>query len=239
MERLFRKFTLIKDSFTGLGSYSWKEKSILLFDSPTAASDIAFMLSGQWDGCNGVVLPKCDEVAVNTAASLVEAEWCYVGTSLALLPRLTAKELLRRYSIGERHFINANLRQVILSESILSGVNLSYAKLSGSNLSYANISSADFTAADLSEANLNKANLSKASLVRTNMNKANLQQADLRGANLSNTCLNGANLDEADLRGANLSLADLRGASLSQINLHGANLNGAKLNLTDLPNQSV
>ncbi|MBW4586272.1 hypothetical protein G7B40_022925 [Aetokthonos hydrillicola Thurmond2011] len=50
----------------GLDKFFWKKKQfVLLFDSITAASDIAFMLQGQWDGCNAVVMSKCDEAAVN------------------------------------------------------------------------------------------------------------------------------------------------------------------------------
>lgn len=243
--KLLKKFSLLKDTFTSgratnafvaishvaLSNYSLGKRDIILFDTPTAANDIAFMLGGEWDGCNGVVFPKCDEVAISTAASLVETRWCYAGASLPLLVRFSADELLRRYASGERNFVNANLRYATLSKCLLEGVNLSYAKLCKAALSDANLSGADLTAADLSEADFSKANLSKTCLARTNLCKANLRGADLRGADLSKACLDGANLDEADLRGANLSLADLRGASLNQVNLSGANLQGAKMTL--------
>jgi uncharacterized protein YjbI with pentapeptide repeats len=206
---------------TSFKIWSSHSQYVLLFDESAAASDIAFMLGGHWDGCNGVVVDKCDEVAVNTAASLVGASWCYEGVTLALLIRLTADELFRRYAAGERNFVNANLRCALLSKRLLSEVNLSYAKLRQANLSEANLTGADLTAADLSEADLSQASLSKTCLVRTNLTKANLSQADLRGANLSKACLSEANLSQADLTGANLSLANLRGAKLS-----GANLNG-------------
>lgn len=234
MKELLRKFSSFTNSLRSFSSWFQRTEHTLLFDSSTAASDIAFMLGGEWDGCNGVFLPTCDEAAVNTATDLVGAKWCYGGASLALLLRLNADELLRRYATGERNFVNADLRQVILLKRVLSEANLSYAKLSGADLSCANLSGADLTAADLSEVNLSKANLSKASLIRTNMCKANLWQVDLRGGNLSRACLNGANLNEVDLRGANLSLADLRGASLRDANFSEANLRGAKLTLGDL-----
>ncbi len=48
---------------------SGRRADVLLFDSAAAASDMAFMLGGQWDGCNGIVLPSSDKVAVNTAAN--------------------------------------------------------------------------------------------------------------------------------------------------------------------------
>ena len=217
--------------FPGFKSWSWRTQYVLLFDSSHAAEDVAFMLGGQWDGCNGVEFQKCDEVAVNTAASLVGAKWCYSGASHAFLIRLTADEFLRRYAAGERNFTNANLRCALLDSRSLSEANLSWAKLSWANLSGTNLSKADLTAADLSEANLSRANLSNTYLLRTNLKSANLYQADLRGADLSRACLSEANLSEADLRGANLSLADLRGAELSHTKLNEANLTGAKLTI--------
>src|SRR5690242_3108912 len=102
---------------------SWLKRDkelILLFDSITAANEIALMLNGQWDGCNGVNMAKCDEVAVNTAAKLLEATWCYQGTSKAVLDRVTTDEILRRYAMGERNFVNANLRCAVLPSVKLS-----------------------------------------------------------------------------------------------------------------------
>lgn len=211
----------------------WKrsERSpvVLLFDSAAAASDLAFMLDGQWDGCNGVVLPFPDKVAVNTAANLAGASWCQEGESTTLLVRLTEDEFLRRYAAGERSFVNANLRCALLAERSLCGVNLSHAKLGWANLNGANLSGADLTAADLSDANLSGAALSQTNLVRTDLTRTNLDRADLRGANLSKASLCDASLREADLQGANLSFADLRGATLSEAAFRGANLTGTKL----------
>ena len=226
--RLIRKLFSLKTIFSDFDRV-WQDKDILLFDSSQAAEDIAFMLGGQWDGCNSVMLHKCDQVAVNTAASLLRSEWCYQGASLALLLRLTANELLKRYAAGERNFVNANLRCALLSAQNLSEANLSWSKLSWANLSEADLSTADLTSADLSEASLVKANLRQTRLVGTNLTKANLSMADLRGADLSKACLSETDLTQADLRGANLSLADLRGASLDLVSLSGASLKGAKL----------
>ena len=186
---------------------SWlqqKQQPVLLFDSVAAASDVAFILGGKWDGCNGVVMSKCDEVAVKTAANLAGAKWCYSGTSEACLASLKSDELIKRYAAGER------------------------------NLSKANLSKVDLTAADLSEANLSGADLSQAYLVRTNLTKTDLQLADLRGANLRGANLSEVNLSHADLRGANLASSDLRGANFHFSNLSGANLTGAKLIESDL-----
>ena len=77
--------------------------SVLLFGSIPAASEIALMLNGQWDGCNSVIVASGDEVAVNTAAKLLETTWCYQGASKAVLGRVTTDEILRRYAIGERN----------------------------------------------------------------------------------------------------------------------------------------
>jgi uncharacterized protein YjbI with pentapeptide repeats len=220
-----------------IGWNSWlkgHKESVLLFDSIAAASEIAMMLNGQWDGCNGVIMAKCDEVAINTASKLLEATWCYQGASKAVLDRLTTEELLRRYAMGERNFINANLRCAVLASVKLSEINLSYTKLSLADLSQANLSKADLTATDLSQANLSGADLSKAYLMRADLRGADLQQASLRGANLSKANLSEVNLTNADLTGANLELADLRGANFHLCNLSGANLTGAKLIESDL-----
>ncbi|GAB1541303.1 hypothetical protein NUACC21_39740 [Scytonema sp. NUACC21] len=193
-----------------------QEQSILLFNSIAAAQDIAYMLNGEWDGCNSVTISKCDEVAVNAAASLTEAQWCYQGACEAVLHRLVAREFLHRYAIGERNFINANLRCTQLCSLSLTEVNLSWAKLHLANLSGTNLSQARLTATDFREANLSDANLSRVQLVRANLTSTNLVRADLKGADLSHACLVNANLQESDLRGANLSGADLRGANLSE-----------------------
>ena len=228
MNDLIRRLSFGK-KFTALTRQLWLRQNVLLFDSSAAAKEIAFMLGTEWDGCNGVLMNKSDKVAVDTAASLVAARWCYSGDSLALLNRLSVDDLLRRYAAGERHFINANLMCASLNKLNLSEVNLSCAKLSWANLNGINLSRADLTAANLSEANLSRANLNGTHLVRTNLTKANLSLADLRGANLSQANLREANLSGSDLRQANLSLADLRGANLNETNLSGANLKGAKL----------
>jgi uncharacterized protein YjbI with pentapeptide repeats len=232
---LQKRFSLALSQLMGMKLLSGRRTDILLFDSSTAASDIAFMLGGQWDGCNSIVLPSSDKVAVNTAANLVEASWCHQGDSTALLARLSRDELLRRYAAGDRNFANANLRCAVLCEQNLSQSNLSYVKLSFANLSGINLSGVDLTSADLSDASLNGANLSQAALYRTLLTRANLSEANLRGANLFKASLNDACLLGADLTGANLSFADLRGAILDEATLSGANLTGAKLTQGQLP----
>jgi uncharacterized protein YjbI with pentapeptide repeats len=191
-----------------------KQKSVLLFESIAGAQEIAFMLNGEWDGCNGVSVTQCDEVAINAAAALMTTAWCYQGVSFALLQRLTSRELLQRYAIGERNFVNANLRCAKLCSVSLADANLSRASLILADLSESNFRSANLTAVNLRESNLTDTNLRQSQLVRANLVSAKLLRADLKEANLSYACLQNANLREADLRGANLSGADLRGADL-------------------------
>lgn len=232
---LRRRYSLALNQLIGMKLVSGRRPDVLLFDSSMAASDIAFMLGGQWDGCNGVVMPNRDEVAVNTVAKLVGTSWCHQGDSTALLPLLTTDELLRLYAAGSRNFANANLKCAVLSGQNLSQANLSNVKLNLANLNGINLSGADLTSADLSDASLSGAKLSQTRLYRTLLTRANLSEANLRGANLSKASLNDACLRNADLTGANLSFADLRGAVFDEASLSGANLTEAKLTQGQLP----
>lgn len=191
-----------------------KQKSVILFESIAGAQEIAFMLNGEWDGCNGVIVTKCDEMAVNAAAALMTNAWCYQGVSFAVLNRLTSREFLQRYARGDRNFVNANLRCAKLCSVSLAEANLSRASLILADLSESNLNRANLTAADFRESNLSDTNLSQSQLVRANLVSAKLLRADLKEANLSYACLQNANLSEADLRGANLSGTDLRGSDL-------------------------
>ena len=46
----------------------------------------------------------------------------------ASLGRVTTDEILRPYAMGERNFVNANLRCAVLASAKLSEINLSYAQ---------------------------------------------------------------------------------------------------------------
>jgi hypothetical protein len=74
------------------GFLNRQKEFILLFDSTTGANEIAQMFNGRWDGCNSVSLIECDEIAINTAAKLLEVTWCYQGASQAVLERVTSEE---------------------------------------------------------------------------------------------------------------------------------------------------
>ncbi|WP_445176506.1 pentapeptide repeat-containing protein [Microcoleus sp.] len=201
---------------SSIGLMNWlqpKPETVLLCDSIAAASEMAFMLNGEWDGCNSLVLPKCDKVAIEAAASLLETSWCYKNTCEPVLIRLEVDELLRRYAIGDRFFINANLRCAQLSELCLENIDLSYAKLNLANLSGTNLSKASLMTAQMESANLSGCNLSKSQLVRANLSGANLSDANLKGADMSYADLSNVCLTGADLRGANLARTDLRKTS--------------------------
>ena len=107
--------------------------------------------------------------------------------------KLSAKECLAAYAVGERDFHYADL-----SDADLSDADLRCADLSAANLSAANLSDADLSAANLSSADLRRANLS---------------DADLRCADLSDANLRRADLSDADLRCADLRRADLSAAT--------------------------
>ena len=176
MKDLWQKLFSFKDSITELSNSNW-EHPTLLFDSCYAAENVAFMLGGQWDNFNSVVLSVVDEIAIETAAKIVDAQWCYKGKSCTLLPKLSVEVLKRRYAVGDRHFINANLMCADLTNLNLSEVNLGWASLRGANLSGTNLRNADLTQADLSDADLSGtdltgANLKRAILSDTELNKA-------------------------------------------------------------------
>lgn len=127
--------------------------------------------------------------------------------------KLTAAQSIQR---ARSSAIGKDLRNAVLENTDLSGLNLIMAKMQNANLKRAVLSSAQMCRADLTGANLED---------------AILKEADLEGATLINAKLKGANLTKANLRGAFLMGSDLTKAVLFQADLTGANLFGA--NLTD------
>jgi uncharacterized protein YjbI with pentapeptide repeats len=178
---------------------------------------MAFMLNGEWDGCNSLVSPKYDKVAIEAASSLLETWWCYQNTCEPILIRLEVDELLRRYAVRDRFFINANLRGAQLSELWLENIDLSYDKFNLDNLSGTNLSKASLMAAQMQLANLSGCNLSKSQLVSANLSGVNLSDANFKGADLS----------YADLSNVCLTGADLMSATLAKVGLRKTSLNGA------------
>jgi len=56
-----------------------EQTEVLLFGSAKAASEIAWMLRGNYDGSNGVISSEPDSAALATATKLLETEFCQVG----------------------------------------------------------------------------------------------------------------------------------------------------------------
>jgi hypothetical protein len=129
------------------------------------------------------------------------------------------RELLDRYSAGERNFAYAEL-----SRSHLFGVHLGEANFFRADLSLAELRAADLRGANLRGVNLRGANLAGANLTRVDLTGAILREADLSGARLSN-----ANLSQVDFRGADLSAAALHCTDLHEADLSGANLTDAEV----------
>src|SRR5215217_2973711 len=121
---------------------------------------------------------------------------------------------LQKTNLTGADFLEANLREVILSKA---------------NLGVANLMRADLSGADLSEANLSEADLREAHLMEANVREANFRGADLTGADLWKAKLRGADFSGAELQRANLQGADLQGADLREAYFWGADLQGADL----------
>ena len=101
---------------------------------------------------------------------------------------------------------NNNIKKTI-EEAVRQGESLIFADLSNLDLSHTNLTGADLTYAilyntNLSYANLEGADLNGADFGNTNLHKANLKNADLSDASLSNSNLRRANLYDAILDGA-------------------------------------
>lgn len=147
------------------------------------------------------------------------------------VPPQSARELLWRYSMGDRHFdgmsLNApDLRGANLEGARLVGAGLFQARLDHANLRESDLQNADLCSAMMPNANLEGANLVRACLSEAQLMGANLAHADLGRADLSNAPLEETNLEGADLSGTDLSGAWLDGATLSRIRLGWTNLTG-------------
>jgi uncharacterized protein YjbI with pentapeptide repeats len=127
------------------------------------------------------------------------------------------------------NFHEADLREAILSESVLESAKLIMADLRKADLSNAQLKGADLSDSILCYAELNRANLNQSWLQNANLAEANLIEADLRHAFLRR-----ANLAEADLTGADLSHANLIDANLIKCQLTNTNLSDANLEGTIL-----
>lgn len=133
----------------------------------------------------------------------------------------------------------ANLENIDLGFSKLSGIDLSNAYMKGARLNVADLTNSNFEGTNLSNsflggayfsgANLRKANLFHADLIGAQFIGANLKEADLSHSNLRGPYMEGANLENADI-----TYSDLEGARLKNTVLKNAKLSGSKLKNADL-----
>ncbi len=131
-------------------------------------------------------------------------------------------------------FTEANLRNAILKDLNLEGVNFSHAFLEKADLRQSDLTTAIFQGANLKLVNLENANLKDSDFTGANLQGANLKNTNLTGCNFTGADLKGANLNGANIEDAILKNANLSGVDLSKRNLSGKNLSEAILINADL-----
>jgi hypothetical protein len=66
----------------------------LLFETQHAASEVAFMIGCDYDGCNMITLPPVyDTIALRTAIELAGVEFCFDGDHYPIVLPLSAQEI--------------------------------------------------------------------------------------------------------------------------------------------------
>ena len=157
---------------------------------------------------------------------------------------MDAKELLEKYSQGQRNFRIENLSGINLAGASLKEIDLRGANLQGANLSKVELARANLQSADLRKANLTEAVIIGANLSKSLINGAiltrvkgwsetkfvgsDLRSSDFTEADLTYVNFSQAILDNANLNKVNLTSANLNGSSLIGVNLSGANLSNIK-----------
>jgi uncharacterized protein YjbI with pentapeptide repeats len=174
-----------------------------------------------------------------------------VDTKPQGLPELKPGIKLKRISLNDMSFKEANLKGSNFSQSALMRCNFYKANIAKTDFSNANLEEADLREADIRDSRLVWADMQKADFTGANLDWARLTRADLTNAILRNANLNmvdareailvnaqaqnaiftSALLNEADCQGTDFTGADFRDAVLDDAQLQGANLTGAK-NLT-------
>ena len=144
---------------------------------------------------------------------------------------MTAEELLQRYAAGERDFAGVSLRECVLVNTDLRGVNLSgadlrFAELIGVKLTEANLTKANFTGANLTGARLDSSILQNASLECDAIGTV-FNNADLRGVQMYRCRLRGARFENARLKDSILGCTDLLGTSFRGADLKNSDLEEA------------
>lgn len=77
------------------------EPGVVLFSSILAASEIAYMIRGKWDACNSVLIAAPDRRAIETAASLLEAEFCYAWDCCEVQVKSVSKASTKMLNLRE------------------------------------------------------------------------------------------------------------------------------------------
>lgn len=187
-----------------------------------------------------VPIPPRFAAAVATATSIPTPSTAPPVDPLraAVLERLAKKQ-----SLSGMDLASADLRDLDLSEQVLTGArldrcDLSRSKLLGSELSSCSMERATLRDVDFSGANLDRADLSKTDLSGAKLTHASLTKTILERASLDKTVFDFARLGEARLRGAtgaetSFRRALLDGADLKQAKLPRACFEGASLRRVD------
>jgi len=145
------------------------------------------------------------------------------------LDRREKRNVLKRFSLIDTDFRNADLRRAFMI-----GIDLSRENLEGANLTGTRMEGVSLGDARLDEANLSEARLEDAYLLGARLERATLRKARLNGADLRYARLEGADLSSAILVGAKMMLAKLQGVNFTRAILRDAELGSAKLARADL-----
>ncbi len=151
--------------------------------------------------------------------------------------------------VPKPHFIDADLREIVLSEAELEGAEMERANLRQANLRKANLRRANLRNANLQRTRLENAKLEGAVLDgvhaeagnfrNSRLRETSLRNAHLECANFENTSMCGARLENAYLFRANLKSANLKRARLNYAKLEGANLKGVNFTKANLSNANL
>ncbi len=169
--------------------------------------------------------------AINDLEQIAQSDLRLHWKIMEILTNFVRNHAPHRTQTGNHPHLSSNVRMDI--QAALTVIGRRDVKKDPENkqldLSYTNM-----TGVNLCEASLEKTNLYQANLSGAYLRGANLSGAILSAANLSSANLSGANLEKAILSAANLQAADLSGANLHQANLYLAKLDRAVLNDTIL-----
>lgn len=159
------------------------------------------------------------------------------GAEVAKVMEQPARTAVRVVLRGEKPTID-QVREVLGSTRDLSGCIMRGLNLAGLDMRGVKLDEADLYKANLAGANLDGASLRGASLEMANLRGASLRGAKLPGAGLFKSNLQDADLAGADLQGAYAVSANLKGAVLSSANLRGGLFTNARLDATDVRQES-